>query len=246
MQITFFYVLWERPLVCVISSGSTLRSGIDLALDYAGGRPCAILARPSWNLPDLSGDIAAVDRWLRRQHPHARLVSMATTEADAALMASLGVEAIHAHNTAFIDERIFYPEPGATKLFDAVHNAQTKSFKRHELAYGVRNLALITYAELGARRLSPISCSDIRTCVMSNYSENGSQMLDGNQIRRVVSQACCGLALSELEGPNNASMEYFLCGVPLVTTPARGVVRPCTIRATLLSLNRHPKLLSPP
>lgn len=223
MQITFFYVLWERPLVCVISSGLTLRSGVDLALAYAAGRPCKILARPTWNLFDVSGDIAAVDRWLRRHHPHARLVSMAGTESDATLMAGLGVEAIHAHNSAFIDERIFYPEPGATKLFDAVHNAQTKAFKRHELAYGVRNLALITYAQSGASETVADLVQRYRDLRYVNYSERvGYQMLDGDQIRRVVSQARCGLVLSEVEGPNNASMEYFLCGVPLVTTPSRG------------------------
>ena len=148
---------------------------------------------------------------------------MAATETDAALMAGLGVEAIYAHNSAFIDERIFYPEPGATKLFDAVHNAQTKSFKRHELAYGVRNLALITYAELGASETVADLVQRYQDLRYVNYSERiGFQMLDGDQIRRVVSQACCGLVLSEVEGPNNASMEYFLCGVPLVTTPARG------------------------
>ncbi len=148
---------------------------------------------------------------------------MTTTETDAALMGDLGVEVLHAHNLAFIDERIYYPEPGATKLFDAVHNAQTKSFKRHELAYGVRNLALITYDELGASETVANLVQRYQDLRYVNYSERiGSQMLDGHQIRRVVSQACCGLALSELEGPNNASMEYFLCGVPLVTTPAKG------------------------
>ncbi len=148
---------------------------------------------------------------------------MATTATDARLMADLGVEAIHAHNTAFIDERIFYPEAGAIKLFDAVHNAQTKSFKRHELAYGVHNLALITYAEPAASDTVADLVQRYQDLRYVNYSERvGYQMLDGDQIRQVVSQARCGLVLSEVEGPNNASMEYFLCGVPLVTTPGRG------------------------
>jgi hypothetical protein len=222
MKFAFFYVLWEDPLVCVISAGSTLEGGIELALDYAAGRPCHILVRPSWELTIIGDEIARTDWWLRETHPGVKLVLMATSAADVDHMAGLGVESICAHNGAFIDERIYFPEPGATKVFDAVHTAQTKPFKRHELAYGVPNLALITYAEPGAEPVGDL-VARYRHLKYVNYSESGGCVgLDGAQVRRVVGQARCGLILSEEEGPNNASMEYFLCGVPLVTTPSRG------------------------
>lgn len=223
MDQTFLYILWRRPLVCVVTAGGRLESGVKLALGLAQGRDCVILARPAWDVTQLAGDLEAVQHWLAREHPYARLVCMAPGEAEAALLAGRGLEAIVAQNGAFIDERIFYPEPGAAKRFDAVHNAQTKPFKRHELAYGVPNLALITYAEQNA----PVSVAELaaryRHLAYVNHSaEQGHRMLDGGELRAVLSQARCGLLLSEVEGPNNASMEYFLCGLPLVTTPSSG------------------------
>src|SRR5690348_12580988 len=76
VTLSFFYVLLDRPPVYVVSSGSTLQSGVALALRHANGRSCHILARPSWHLPDLAPQILRVDRWLRRECPTARLVSM--------------------------------------------------------------------------------------------------------------------------------------------------------------------------
>ena len=221
--IGFFFVLSERPPVYVVSSGQTLRRGVGLALGHAEGRACHILARPSWNLPDIAPGIVEVDGWLRREHPGARLISMAPTLLLAKFMASLGIDAFWAHNLAFVDEHIFYPERGVAKLYDAVHNAQTGSFKRHELAYGVPNLALIAYDETGSRGAVGELARRYRSLSYANYSEqDGFRSLDGDAIRLVLNRARCGLALSAVEGPNNASMEYFLCGLPLVTTPALG------------------------
>jgi hypothetical protein len=220
---TFFFVLWEDPLVCVISAGGSLASGLALALDYANGRPCHVLARPSWDLAIIGDALASASRWLREVHPRVRLTAMAPTAAGADHVARSGVAAIHAHNSAFISERIFYPEPDTPKLFDAVHNAQALPFKRHELAYGVPNLALITY--LGQQATGSLAelVAGYRDLRFANYSaRDGFRSLDGGEVRHVVNQARCGLVLSELEGPNNASMEYFLCGAPLVTTPSRG------------------------
>ncbi|MGH7122831.1 MAG: hypothetical protein ACREFI_00565, partial [Stellaceae bacterium] len=200
-----------------------LKHGIDLALHHAQGRACHILARPSWHLASLAPMIAHIDRWLRLAHPTAKLVSMVTTEADERHIASLGVNAIRAHNLAFVDEHVFYPESGVAKLYDAVHSGQTKRFKRHELAYGVPNLALITYAEGGNTERVRDLARHYRHLGYVNYSEaDGCKSLDGDGIRYILNRARCGLALSELEGPHNASMEYFLCGLPLVTTPAVG------------------------
>lgn len=223
MNQTFLYILWRRPLVCVVTAGGRLESGVMLALGLAQGRDCVILARPAWEVAHLAGDLRRAQDWLAREHPYARLACMAPNDADAARLAELGLETIVANNAAFVDDRIFFPEPGAAKRFDAVHNAQTKAFKRHELAYGVPNLALVTYAEQGA----PVSVAELaaryRHLAYVNHSaEAGHQMLDGGQLRAVLSQARCGLLLSEVEGPNNATMEYFLCGLPLVTTPSAG------------------------
>jgi glycosyltransferase involved in cell wall biosynthesis len=42
------------------------------------------------------------------------------------------------------------------------------------------------------------------------------------EVAKVLNQSHCGLALSAEEGAMFAATEYLLCGLPVVTTPARG------------------------
>ena len=207
----------------VITAGVTLENGLALALAVAGGRTCQVLVRPSWNVPGISAEVARADQWLRSQHPNVKLTCLVPTEADADHLAGLGVATVHTHNLALVDEQIFYPEPGVAKRYKAVHIAQAGAFKRHHLAQGVSNLALVTYAGMAGEELVADVARKYRDLGFVNYTEaDGHRWLDGAELRGVIGSAYCGLILSEEEGPNNASMEYFLCGVPLVTTPARG------------------------
>ena len=220
---TTFFTLWSDPLVCVISAGWGADWGLRMALQVAGGRECHILMRPADRMAALIDEIGQIDQWLRRDHPNVRLWSLAASEEDAALVAGRGVGAIWANNTAFIDERLYFPELEQPKLYDAVHNARTTAFKRHDLAYGVNNLALITFVVFGGAESIADVARGYRSLSYVNYShEHGHRRLDAAGVRRVLSQSRCGLLLSSAEGATNATMEYFLCGLPLVTTPSEG------------------------
>jgi hypothetical protein len=219
---TSFVVLWRRPLVCVIKLGWSARAGASIALQFAGGRECHILATPSWRMADQLDEARELDQWLRREHPNAKLSVMTASEADAGLVSGRGVEAIWSSDAAFADERIYFPELDEPKIYDAVHNAQTKPFKRHELAHKVDNLALITFAEGDGPPVAEVVRGYPHLSYVNYSDRGGHQRLDSAAVRGVLSQARCGLLLSAVEGANRASMEYFLCGLPLVTTPSYG------------------------
>jgi hypothetical protein len=223
MRETSLFQLWADPLVCVITAGGSLQAGLELALAHAAGRRCRILARPSWDLDAIGGEIAEAARRLAVSHPNISLVALAPTAADAAMMVQQGVEAVHASNAAFIDERLYRPVTSAPKAFDALHNAQTGAFKRHELALGVPRVALITYDEKRSSEKIGALAARYRDLKFVNWTvRDGYRGLDPGEISALAGQASCGLLLSEVEGPNNACVEYQLCGLPLVTTPARG------------------------
>jgi hypothetical protein len=220
---TTFFVLWRQPLVCVISAGWGSAWGARMALQLAQGRECHIVARPSNRMDMLIPEIAELDAGLKREQPNATLWSLASSEADAALVRAAGVGAIWATMTAFVDERLYFPELEQPKLYDAVHNARTDAFKRHELAHGVNDLALITYTILGSTDSVPALARRYRSLRYVNYTNaDGLKYLDAAGVRRILSQSRCGLLLSAAEGANNATVEYFLCGLPLVTTPSEG------------------------
>jgi hypothetical protein len=213
-------VLWREPLVCVVRAS---KAAFTVAAAIAKGKPCHILAPPQWRLSDQLNEFREFAAWLASEHPNATLTMMTATEADAAMVTTAGVNAIWASHTAFIDERAFYIEPDVAKIYDAVHTANTRAWKRHELAYGVPNLALVTYSWDGGGHAYNELVRSYKGLSYINYSERtGPQDLNKAGVRGVLGRARCGLVLSAVEGANNASMEYFLCGLPLVTTPSEG------------------------
>ena len=60
----------------------------------------------------------------------------------------------------------------------------------------------------------------------SNYRPSSGvlHLLDVEQVRRILVQSHCGLALSTEEGAMYASGEYLLAGLPVVTTALGGAL----------------------
>jgi hypothetical protein len=182
-----------------------------------------VLAQMSGHLRGQIDDLRWATGLLRDKRPHMALTVLAATEEDAAELRRQGVSVVHAHHNAFLDERLYYPEPDAEKRYDAVHTAQAAAFKRHPLAHAVENLALVTYAgPEGPDAVGPVVQAYPRLAYVNWDAQAGVHHLDPDGVRGVVNQARCGLVLSEAEGGNYASAEYLLCGVPLVTTPSIG------------------------
>jgi glycosyltransferase involved in cell wall biosynthesis len=105
--------------------------------------------------------------------------------------------------------------------------ARFNRFKRHELARQVRSLGLVTYRvweqveplhEIKVHwQLRHARLFNQRTRTGLNY-----QLIPPSRVVEIINQARVGLILSEEEGANNATMEYLLCGLPVVSTESIG------------------------
>ncbi len=220
---TYFHVLLEEPLVCVVSSGILMHAGLDLALGLARGAPCHVLVQPAWHIPAAAGELAAVHAQWRTRAPNLRLTFLCNTRAEMQVIRSLGLDGLQAHKSAFLDHRIFSPGLPVPRRHDAVHVASVESFKRHHLAWGVPNLALVTYAF--APDFDPAGITGYQHLSYANFDladPRNIHPIPPAMVARIIRASGCGLILSEVEGANNASAEYLLCGVPVVTTPSAG------------------------
>jgi len=126
---------------------------------------------------------------------------------------SVGLEAFFCNKNAFINEAVFRAAP-MEKCFDAVSNARLVKLKRVHLARLVPNLALIC-----GHRLEQTEYDDPGEIPHAYINEN---RLAPRGVVRVLSASRVGLALSAAEGACQASSEYLLCGLPVVSTPSRG------------------------
>ena len=221
---TFFHVLFDEPLICVISSGILFESGVQIAYNLAKGRPCHVLVQPAWHLiPQLKGLVLHVAA-LKTKAPHVHITFMCTTLMEFEAVQRLQMNALLIHKNAFLDEKIFNPGIHPPKRYSAVHNANVERFKRHWLAFGVPNLALITYNwREGKPKTEEIA--GYQHLAYSNFdpqNPNDIQFLKPPVVADIVRSSFCGLILSEEEGANNASTEYLMCGIPVVSTASQG------------------------
>jgi len=94
-----------------------------------------------------------------------------------------------------------------TIRYDAVLNARSKPYKNRWAAAGVANLALIDFE--AARPEIPCRYHNERHLTLE-------------EVASVLQSSRVGLCLSFIEGASLASLEYLLCGLPVVSTHSLG------------------------
>lgn len=125
-------------------------------------------------------------------------------------------EALLVNNSALLDPSLFRIESGE-RNHEAVLNAKALAFKRHELSADIPGKLFISYTvqEPDEGRTKGVNLSSFapKTIVRD---------IPAKELSRNLGTADVGLALSEEEGACYASLEYLLCGLPVVSTPSRG------------------------
>ena len=205
------YELWPDPLIvsCLGPEQTDLAFGIP--------QPADVLFHPTWLIT-----ARAVPRLLRYRlegvRRDKRLHVMPCADREATLLGALGFPGALVNISAYINDQDFTitREP---KRYDAVYAARMIGYKRLWLASGVRSLYVQTYGE--------------RRTATGEYDLHGFEpriahcdfnrgWVSTEDIARAYNSGRVGLALSKREGAMLASVEYMLCGLPVVSTPCEG------------------------
>lgn len=218
---TFFLKIFEDPPIYVLASGLSLNSGLRHCIRDAGDRPFHIIVVPYWAVPDVADVLETFAETAETLHPKLRVHFMCPDEDTTQLLLSRRLSAIHVHQNAFIDDRIFRPRPDVTKRFAAIHNAAMTEWKRHHLAWDVQNICVVTYRNTA--QSDPKFVRGYRNLAWTNLGEDGNiSYLAADKVAELVCASRTGLILSAKEGANFASGEYQFCGIPVITTPSEG------------------------
>lgn len=190
--------------------------------------------------------LAAAYRAHEAAFPRHRVIVLANTAAEAALLAGDGVPAFLSNHNIFVDESVFAAGPDRPAEFDAYYNARLAPYKRHHLCRDIARLAL-TYSEpegstpeyiAEVHAMLPQAVFINEALAQRAYARPAHARADAliNRVlaarryttltQRTIAETCnraaVGLCLSASEGAMYASMEYLMCGLPVVTTPSRG------------------------
>ena len=218
---TFFLKLHDDPLIYVIKSGLSLMSGFRLCLKDAAGRPFHLLVSPSWDHQVMAAPLEVFAKTVELMAPGSTVTVMCTGEEEATVLGARQIRTLHAHPNAFIDQRVFRPRPELARIYDAVYIGAMVPWKRHELAWDVPNICVITYRHRPTDKARVIR--GYKHLAFTNLRPDGSvEELAPEAVARLLCQSRCGLILSAREGQNNASGEYQFCGIPTISTPSTG------------------------
>ena len=196
---------------------------------FAGRRSLHFIS-VSWTL--YPADIEEIAREWRRVSgllPEAMIVFMTNSDYDLVRLSKEGVPAMACNSAMFVDEQVFKPVLSfdfSDAAYDAIYNARFAAYKRHELARLIDNLALIydeSFDEKDAQHESATRAALPRAHYINHEHGRGRYVrLDKKVIALEVNRARCGLCLSSVEGSMCGSMEYLLCGIPVVSTHSLG------------------------
>jgi glycosyltransferase involved in cell wall biosynthesis len=219
-------VVSRSPLVTVSKSEAVLPLGLaSLAPERFADQPSLNFIGLTWSheTTDLVQDIARHFAEAERVLPKARFVIMASTPTEQVQFARAGVPNILANELIFVDERLFVPPPrGATRRhrFDAVYNARFRPLKRHDLASRVDNLLLV-YGEPEHAEFARVK-QLLPDAAFANHANGEYRYIDEKTLRELLGECGVGLCLSPVEGAMRASIEYRLCGLPVVSIKSAG------------------------
>jgi hypothetical protein len=212
------------------------------------GRPYWLLLKVHWSAEQVRDVERLADVYHRHavEQPEHRIVYLCNTPRELLLLQRRGIPSLLCNHNIFACERTFNIDRSQPKQFDAVYTARMSSYKRHELGCHIRRLGLIypTLREDDDRRLelvkhvlpaatfineveaqratAGLTNPKAREFVLQTFARNDRIGLPATTVAVYTNRARVGLCLSAVEGAMYASMEYLLCGLPVVSTPSRG------------------------
>jgi glycosyltransferase involved in cell wall biosynthesis len=217
-------ILWTNPFIIYtpLFLEDDPEWDFDRLLKSLEHEKCIFFKNIYWSIEG-EYQINRVKKWLlQRSNKNHRYIFLCNSRLEASQLQSVGIEAYLIHQNAFVDPNLFYIDLSTPKIYSAIYNATLHPYKRYELASKVDGLSIVS------RDMDPVYVDTILKPIMplnilNQFNEYGKPMqIERSKLIPIYNQAFCGLALSEKEGAMFASMEYLLCGLPVVSTKSVG------------------------
>lgn len=196
---------------CYMCSGD----GLEMFESAPRRAPCVVYFHPPWYVGwRYALRIMRKVRNLKRKG--VRVVICCNERGECFHLSMLNVENEFLNQNMHLPESVFRPIEVDLR-YEAVYAARASKFKRVHLASMVSKLFIITYAcpNKDTNGRNDLHGYEPRV----SHCEFNRNFIDSHDdLCRIYSSSSCGLALSAKEGAMWASMEYLMCGLPVVTT----------------------------
>ena len=215
-------VFCRDPLVLVSYETEFLRNAAAYLayFDNCSAKSIRVFLQLGWEHETEKNSVqfsADLKNFLSKCDERVSLTLLANSENEVRVLSALGLRAVYCNQNAFVDETR-YPLLHREKKYDAIYIARLTPFKRHLLAAQIPSLRLV--GEFAYRDSEKDYANDLLTKHLKHAEWIGH--VDAADIPGEIAKAHCGLCLSAVEGAMFVSIEYLLCGIPIVNTPNIG------------------------
>jgi glycosyltransferase involved in cell wall biosynthesis len=126
------------------------------------------------------------------------------------------IPGFHSMHYVYVNEDDYRLLP-VEKKYDAIYTAQMDKFKRMPLAREISSIYILTYQP------GVTSGYDLHSfCPELKHAHFNTNFKNLEEKNFLYNSSRVGLALSREEGPMLASLEYMLCGLPVLSTASKG------------------------
>lgn len=137
-----------------------------------------------------------------------------------------GIPSILGNHNLFVSEKTYQVDQAhPERKFDAIYNGRMSPMKRHELCSQLQSVAFLYYfmpARVYERYDRVREMVPQATYLNGDPHEGKYRHFDKKQCVYWYNRSRVGLCLSASEGAMLSSMEYLMCGVPVLTTKNLG------------------------
>ena len=137
-------------------------------------------------------------------------------------------DVILCNNNSFLNENVYKILDTEEKKYDMLINSRFSGYKNTNVANLVNNVVHIGYLDGKKTKIPDFgylpNFNNIKPNVKSLYNPNniGFKYLLPEEIVKYANQSYAGGIFSPIEGSCNASSEYLLCGIPVISVKSKG------------------------
>jgi glycosyltransferase involved in cell wall biosynthesis len=159
-------------------------------------------------------------------NPEHKLISLSNTQFEDNIFKDnnqKGIESVWINHNSFLDPNVFFPI-NVTKKYNAVYNARFATWKRHQLALKVKDVACICWGffkEEEKENFEKLKNNE-NFKFLNNIKNEQIIKKNDKELNDIYNESYVGLCLSEIEGAMYSSTEYLLSGLPVFSTKSLG------------------------
>lgn len=146
----------------------------------------------------------------KKRNYYAQCIILCNSQTEKNTCDKLKVYSAFVNKNCFLDENLYVIDSLIEKKYDGIYSTSFNNRKRINLCNELKNIGILLKYNKTPKELT------------SSFNIINDKTIDSNEIYKYYNQAKFGLCLITQDDSSNASAEYLLCGLPVISVTSYG------------------------